>query len=518
MNEHAERPQQSEVWDLEALDMHKTYGKVKALDGASLRARYGEVHALLGENGAGKSTMCKIVSGSVRPDSGTLTLGGERLKTASVGDAMRHGIGTVFQELSLLPDLSVAENMFIGGGEPRMAGGLVDRRAARRRTKEVFEELGIVDIDPRTPAGSLALAQQQIVEIAKVIARKPRILILDEATSTLPRQDVLWLFEIVRRLREEGTAVFLISHRLREAFELADRITVFRNGEDVQTGATAEFTEDSLVEAMLGRQLVVDAKERPKPPEGDVVLEVKDLGVKTRFHDVSFSLRRGEIFGLAGLQGQGQTALLMALFGSSKLEHGQVVLDGKQLKLHGPRDAISSGVSLVPEDRRTQGLALTMAIRDNITLPTLARYLTLGPLISQEKETAFAAKMANSLSVKAASLEEDVSSMSGGNQQKVLLGKALSADAKLLLFADITRGVDVGTKAEIFELMRELAANGTSIIFYSSDATELVHMCHRVAVMFDHTISVMLEGENITERNIVQASVSGRVGAQEVTA
>jgi ribose transport system ATP-binding protein len=518
MGHHEEMGRRSEAWDLEAVDMSKSYGKVKALDRATLRARFGEVHALLGENGAGKSTMCKIISGSVRPDVGEVTLEGDHLKTASVGDAMRHGIGTVFQELSLLPDLSVAENMFIGGGEPRMVGGLVDRRAARRRTKEVFDELGIVDIDPRTPAGTLALAQQQIVEIAKVIARKPKLLILDEATSTLPRQDVLWLFEIVRRLRGEGTAVFLISHRLREAFELADRITVFRNGEDVQTGPTADFTEDSLVEAMLGRRLVVDAAQRPKPPEGDVVLEVRDLGVRTRFHDVSFTLRRGEIFGLAGLQGQGQTALLQALFGSSKLESGEIVLNGKTLHLHRPSDAIDAGVSLVPEDRRTQGLALTMSIRDNITLPTLGRYATMGPLISQGKETSFAAKMANSLQVKAASLEDDVASMSGGNQQKVLLGKALSADAKLLLFADITRGVDVGTKAEIFVLMRELAAKGTSVVFYSSDATELVHMCHRVAVMFDHTISVVLEGGDITERNIVQASVSGRVGAEEVTA
>jgi ribose transport system ATP-binding protein len=235
-------------WDLQALDVRKTYGKVTALADATLKARFGEVHALLGENGAGKSTMCKVISGSVRPDQGRLLLGGEEIRTASVGEAMRHGIGTVFQELSLLPDLSVAENMFVGGGEPRMPVGLVDRRAARRRTQQIFDELGIAGIDPRSPAGSLPLAQQQLVEIAKVIARKPRILILDEATSTLPRQDVMWLFDIVRRLRDEGTAVFLISHRLREAFELADRITVFRNGQDAKTGTTDEFTEDSLVE------------------------------------------------------------------------------------------------------------------------------------------------------------------------------------------------------------------------------------------------------------------------------
>jgi ribose transport system ATP-binding protein len=419
-------------WDLQALDMRKSYGKVTALDGATLKARYGEVHALLG--------------------------------------------------------------------------------AARRRTQEIFDDLGIADIDPRTPAGLLPLAQQQLVEIAKVIARKPRILILDEATSTLPRQDVLWLFDIVRRLRDEGTAVFLISHRLREAFELADRITVFRNGRDARTGTTDEFTEHTLVEAMLGRELGGSLEQRPPEPSEQVVLRVRGLSASTRFRDVSLDVRRGEIFGLAGLQGQGQTPLLQALYGWTK-STGEVELDGRALKLHSPRDAIRAGIALVPEDRRTQGLALDMAIRDNLTLPTLRRHSRFKSLISPRREDAFAEHLARSLSVKAGSLEDDVSSLSGGNQQKVMLGKALSVGAKLLLFVDITRGVDVGTKAEIFALMRELVAEGTSILFYSSDATELVSMCHRVAVMFDHTIATVLEGEDLTERNIVQASVSGRIAA-----
>jgi ribose transport system ATP-binding protein len=499
-------------WDLQALDMSKSYGKVTALADATLKARYGEVHALLGENGAGKSTMCKIISGSVRPDQGRLLLGGQEIRTASVGAAMRHGIGTVFQELSLLPDLSVAENMFAGGGQPRMLGGLSDRRAARRRTAEIFDELGIVDIDPRSPAGSLPLAQQQLVEIAKVIARKPKILILDEATSTLPRQDVLWLFDIVRRLRDEGAAIFIISHRLREAFELADRITVFRNGTDAKTGTTDEFTEDSLVDAMLGRQLGVALEQRPPEPRDEVMLEVRDLSAGTRFRNVSLDVRKGEIFGLAGLQGQGQTPLLQALYGWTR-STGDVVLDGKSLDLRSPRHAIRAGIALVPEDRRTEGLALEMSIRDNLTLPTLRRHMSFKTLISPRREDAFAEHLARSLSVKAGSLEDDVASLSGGNQQKVMLGKALSAGAKLLLFVDITRGVDVGTKAEIFALMRQLASEGTSILFYSSDATELVSMCHRVAVMFDHTIGTVLEGDDLTERNIVQASVSGRVTA-----
>jgi ribose transport system ATP-binding protein len=502
-------------FDLEALDVSKSYGKVTALSDASIRASFGEIHALLGENGAGKSTMCKVISGSVSPDSGRVLLGGEEIHLGSVGNAMQHGIGTVFQELSLLPDLSVAENMFIGVEAPRNRLGLLDRRLARRRTQTIFDELGIEEIDPRATAGSLPLAQQQIVEIAKVFARKPRVLILDEATSTLLRQDVLWLFDKVRELRDAGTAVFLISHRLHEAFELADRITVFRNGENVKSGPVGEFTENSLVEAMLGRALIAEAERELPPPGQEVRLEVRNLNVRNRVRDVSFDLRQGEVLGLAGLQGQGQSALLQALYGWIDFD-GEVILDGKPVKLSSPRDAARAGIALVPEDRRTQGLALTMSIRDNLTLPTLRRYLSLGNLISFSRETEAAAEMAQQLQVKAASLEDDVSSLSGGNQQKVLMGKVLSLRSDLLLFADVTRGVDVGTKAEMFELVRRLVEGGTSVIFYSSDATELVHMCHRVAVMFDNTIAMMLEREEISERNIVQASVSGRVGQEAV--
>jgi ribose transport system ATP-binding protein len=503
-------------WDLQAVEVRKSYGKVTALDGANLRARYGEVHALLGENGAGKSTVCKIITGSVRPDGGQLIVGGEPLVTNSVGEAMRHGIGTVFQELSLVPDLTVAENMFVAGGEPRGRVKLINRRAARRRTDAIFNELGIDHIDPRSAVGELPLAQQQLVEIAKVIARKPRILILDEATSSLPRQDVLWLFDIVRRLRDEGAAVLIISHRLQEAFELADRITVFRNGKDAKAGVTSEFTEASLVEAMLGRELELESDIHPASPAPEPRLEVRNLSIRNRLHDVSFTVRRGEIFGLAGLQGQGQTEILQALYGTAR-HHGDVLLDGKPANVHSPRQAIRAGLALVPEDRRTGGLALEMSIRDNLTLPSLRRHLKFANLISPAREEAFAEHLAKSLSVKAGSLEDDVSSLSGGNQQKVLLAKVLSLEGKVLLFADVTRGVDVGTKADIFALMRKLAAEGTSIVFYSSDSMELIHMCHRVAVMFDRGIACILEGEDITERNIIQASVSGRLATEEVT-
>lgn len=502
-------------WDLEALDISKRYGKVTALDGASLRARFGEVHALLGENGAGKSTMCKIITGSVGPNSGRLQIAGDHIASNSVVTAIQHGVGTVFQELSLLPDLSVAENMFIAGDEPRNRVRLINRRDARRRTAAIFTDLGIEDIDPSSPVGALPISQQQLVEIAKVVARRPRILILDEATSSLPRQDVLWLYEIVRRLRDDGAAVLLISHRLNEAFELADRVTVFRNGTDARTGPIGGFDEAAIVEAMLGRELELDSNARPADPAPQVRLEVRDLSVRSRLRETSFEIRSGEIFGLAGLQGQGQNAILQSLYGSVRHE-GEVLLDGESVKVRTPRQAIRAGLALVPEDRRTQGLALMMSIRDNLTLPSLRRHTGFANLISPAREEAFAEHLARQFSLKAGSLEDDVASLSGGNQQKVLLAKVLSLDAKVLLFADVTRGVDVGTKAEIFALMRQLAAAGTSIVFHSSDSVELIHMCHRVAVMFDHGIACILEGPEITERNLIQASVSGRISSEEL--
>jgi ribose transport system ATP-binding protein len=510
-----EQPQQSTGWDLEAVEITKRYGKVVALDGASFNARFGEVHALLGENGAGKSTLCKIVTGSVSADGGQLRIAGEPIEANSVVTALEQGVGTVFQELSLLPDLSVAENMFVAGKPPRRRIGLVDRGAARRRTSAIFSDLGIQGIDPRSPVGTLPLAQQQLVEIAKVVARRPRILILDEATSSLPRQDVLWLFEIVRRLRSEGAAVLLISHRLNEAFELADRVTVFRNGTDARTGPIGEFKESTLVEAMLGRELEMESDIRPANPAPEVRLTVNGLSVRNRLRETSFEVRKGEIFGLAGLQGQGQNALLQALYGATRHE-GQVLVDGAEVNVRTSRQAIRSGLALVPEDRRTQGLALEMSIRDNLTLPSLKRHVRLGNLISPAREEAFAEHLARQFSLKAGSLEDDVASLSGGNQQKVLLAKVLSLEARVLLFADVTRGVDVGTKADIFALMRRLAADGTSIVFHSSDSNELIHMCHRVAVMFDHGISCVLEGPEITERNLVQAAVSGHAPTEEV--
>jgi ribose transport system ATP-binding protein len=404
--------------------------------------------------------------------------------------------------------------MFISGRVPRRAG-LVNLRAARRRTEQIFDELAIANIDPRTPVRTLPLPQQQLLEIAKVLARKPRILILDEATSSLPRQDVLWLSEIVHRLREEGTAVLLISHRLNEAFEFADRVTVFRNGKEVRTGLIGEFDESTVVEAMLGRQLELESGIRPADPSPEVRLHVSELSVRNQLRPTSFQVRRGEIFGLAGLQGQGQDVLLRALYGSVRHD-GEIRIDGHEVTVRSPRQAIRSGLALVPEDRRTQGLAPYMSIRENLTLPSLKRHLRLGTIISPAREEAFAYHLARQFSLRADSLEDDVASLSGGNQQKVLLTKMLSLDARVLLFSDVTRGVDVGTKADIFGLMRSLAADGTSIVFYSSDSVELIHMCHRVAVIFDHGIACVLEGSEITERNLVQAAVTGRLPTEEV--
>ncbi len=378
------------------------------------------------------------------------------------------GIDTVFQELSLLPDLSVAENVFFQR-EPRSRLGLVDQGAAIRQTRDLFGELEVEGIAPSAKVGALPVAQQQMVEIVKVVARKPRIIVLDEPTASLSRQASLWLFALIRRLTDEGAAVVFISHRIREAFEIADRITVFRNSRTVSSGPVSAYTEASLVEAMLGRRLIESYMEARPALTEEVALEVRDLGYGRRFHDVSFSVRRGEIFGLGGLHGQGQYDLLQALYGWNH-PRGEVRLGGEPVRLRSPKDALRHGVALIPEDRRTEGLMMALPIRENLTLPIIGRLTRLG-IISLSREQTAAREIAERFSIRAPSLEHEVQALSGGNQQKVLVGKLLSSGVRVLLLADVTRGIDVGTRADMYALVRDLAASGVAIVLYSSDSS-----------------------------------------------
>lgn len=496
---------ESAAWGLIASDVTKRYGRAIALDGANLRARYGEIHALLGENGAGKSTICKIVSGSVNKDSGILEIGGETVGSGSIRNATRLGVGTVFQELSLIPDLTVAENLALGNPHEFSFLGVRTVRRLRGAAESILDELGISGIRTGARVRDLTLAQQQVVEIAKVVSRKPRILILDEATSSLPAHDVEWLFGITRRLRDRGTAILMISHRMTEILELADRVTVFRNGTDVAAGELSEFTEDQLVELMLGRRLEQSMAASAAAPRETVALSATGFGVKNRLHDIRLEVRAGEILGIGGLQSQGQTDLLQAFAGAITPDR-DFELGGASVRFRTPKKAIASGVALVPEDRRSEGLALSMSVRDNLTMSATEKRGRLG-FVSDRRESQFARDLVSKLNVKVRSIFADVGGLSGGNQQKVLIGRVLSLNSAVLLMADVTRGVDVGTKADIYQLIRELASEGTAIIYYSSDATELAALCHRVAVMRGRTIVTELEGDDITERNIIAAAV-----------
>jgi ribose transport system ATP-binding protein len=486
----------------------KSFGGVEALRGASLTCEQGEIHALIGENGAGKSTLIKVLAGAVRADEGDVSLDGETLALRSPLDARRAGIATVFQELSLIPDLSVAANLFYSD-EPRVRAGRIDKRALRHKAAATLHELGVQGIDVSSPIRELSLTQRQVLEISKAVIRKPAVLVLDEPTSALLPEQVGWLFAKVREFAEAGGIAVFISHRLEEIENLCHRATVFRGGIDVGSGAIEEMPEARLVELMLGRQVDRVYPERDDAPDTgkQAVLEVTGLSSPPKIHDISLTIGRGEIAGIGGLQGQGQHELFLALFGAYR-SSGRVVMNGREVRLRKPEDALGAGIVLIPEDRATEGLCLTLAIRDNISLGSLKRVSAWGVLRPQ-KERRLVGDMVARLQIVLRSTQQDVGSLSGGNQQKVLLGRVLAQQPLLLLMYDATRGVDVGTKTEIYRLMRELCAQGISILFYSSDVSELSNLADRVLVLHDGAIRATLAGDELTDARIVAAAVGG---------
>ncbi len=484
---------------IEGIGVHKSYGGVKALDDASFCAAAGEVHALVGENGAGKSTMIKVLAGVILPDEGEVRIGGEDVRLRSPEHALRRGVATVFQELTLLPRMTVAENLLLGH-EPRGLGRIIRRRELPARAIALLAEHGIESVDAGELVENLPLAQQQLVEIVGAMQRKPSVLILDEPTSALARREVDWLFDAVRRLRDQGTCVVFTTHRWSEVTELADRITVFRNGTDV--GTHKQLSEEEAVKLMTGREVSTAYVEPEEAAEGDVVLEARDL-TAPGLAGVSLSLRAGEVVGIGGLEGQGQRELFHALFGLTP-STGEIEIDGKHARLRTPRDAIRKGIAFIPQDRKAEGLLLPMSVRENLTLPILRRVAAAGVLrLAAERSTA--AGMVKRLSIDARRPGQPVETLSGGNQQKVLLGRWLLADSRILLLYDVTRGVDVATKQDIYKLILDLARDGRAILFYSSDTDEVAHLCHSVLVLREGAIAKELDGEFSSE-DIIAAS------------
>jgi len=486
----------------------KRYGGVRALEEAELTVHGGRVHAILGENGAGKSTLIKVMAGVVAPDKGRMTLEGREVSFPAPAAANQAGIVCIFQELSLIPDLSVADNIAISNPPKRF--GLIDRRAQRRLAEEALARAGGDDIHPMAPVKDLPLSRRQIVEIAKALARRPRILILDEATSALTAADVIKVFAVLKRLRSEGLALLFISHRMHEIAEIADECTVFRNGRNVATYRAGTKTDNEVVELMIGREYshVFPPKQavpRDKPP----IIEVRNLSWTQRLRDISLAVRAGEVVGLGGLDGQGQRELLLALFGVLKGVSGEVLIDGKPTPIASPEAAKCKpiGMALIPEDRKTEGLMLPMPVCDNLSFAALDRLSHAG-VIDRAAERKAIAEMIKLLAIRTDGVDKPVGSLSGGNQQKVVIAKWLMVSPRIILLNDPTRGIDVGTKQEIYQLLRKLADSGAAIIFYSTDYDELIGCCNRVLVLYDGAVKRTLVEEEITERALIASALN----------
>jgi len=491
---------------LEMKGISKRFPGVIALDGVDLEVHQGEIVALAGENGAGKSTLMKILGGVYQPDSGRVRIDGSDTVIHSVSDAISRGIGFIHQELNVFDNLSIAENVFLGR-EPLWGGPLklIDRRELSVQTEVCLKRLGL-DVPSQTPLRDISLAQQQMVEIAKALSLNARILIMDEPTSSLTLTETARLLEVAKELRAQGVSIIYISHRLGEISDLADRAVVLRDGRNAGVLAREEISHDRIVRLMVGREL---DRFYVQPSTGSKPRYVEVRNLRTRRypqHAVSFDIGRGEILGFAGLVGAGRSEIAQAIFGVDAALGGSVLLDGEPIKIHSPEDAISRGIYLIPEDRRQMGLILDSTIQENVTLPALSRYAVAG-LINREAEQKITTEMCGKLNIKAPSIETRVSNLSGGNQQKVVLAKWLSLSPKVLIFDEPTRGIDVGAKAEIYELMRRLAESGVAIIMISSDMEEILGESDRVAVMHEGVITGILEREQCSEEAIMRLAV-----------
>ncbi|GIF70057.1 ABC transporter [Asanoa ishikariensis] len=496
----------SETLAVRASGVDRAFGGVQALRDASFAARPGEIHALAGENGAGKSTLIKVLCGLIKADKGTVEIfGTEVSRVVEPAARRRMGVATAFQELSLLPDLTVAENLLLQD-PPRGRLGLVQRRRLAPAAEEILNRYGVDDIDPRATAADLSVAQRQVVELVRVLAGEPRVVILDEPTAALADRQVDWLAGHMRRLRDAGSCVIFTSHRWREIESLADRVTVFRNGTHVATRDT--LSEAEAVTLMSGRSFAGAYPQITTEPTDDNALSVTNLH-SGRLAGVDFDLRRGEILGVGGLAGQGQRDLFLSLFGAQRVRRGTIAVDGKAVTIRSPKDAIRAGVGIayVPEDRKAEGLFLPLSIRDNIAAATLSRRATAG-FVNRGKERAVVKSIVDQLNIGAGrSTNRAADTLSGGNQQKVVMARWLLTEARILLLFDVTRGVDAATKHDIYELVGTLAAQGRAILYYSSETEEIAHLCHRVLVLREGRVAAELAGPVGDAERIVAASI-----------
>lgn len=491
---------------LEMAHVAKSFGGVKALVDASLTLYAGEVHALLGENGAGKSTLLKTLAGVHRADAGTIALNGQPFVQGNTRDSIDQGIAVIYQEPSLFPDLTLAENVFVG--RQLTAGGLVDWAAMEKTARELFDRLG-VKLDPLAKARGISIADQQIVEIAKALSTDTTVIVMDEPTAALSSKEVERLFTVVRNLRDQGSAVVFVSHRLDEVFALCDRMTVMRDGSTVGTSMIADTTESDVVKMMVGRE-VSELFPKLEPKIGDVVLQVKNLSLAGQFRDISFDVRAGEIFALAGLVGSGRSEVIRAIFGIDKYDSGEVYLGDKLLPAGKPAVSMAAGIALVPEDRRQQGLFMASSIARNVAVTMLKR-LSAWLLLRRKNEEATARAWSETLQLKYADISDPVERLSGGNQQKVVLSKWLATEPTVLIVDEPTRGIDVGTKAEVHKLLSQKAQQGMAVIMVSSELPEVLGMADRVFVMREGEHRGTLERSEADPETIITLATGGVV-------
>jgi ribose transport system ATP-binding protein len=483
--------------------IYKSFPGVQALSDARFDLRYGEVHALVGENGAGKSTLMKILGGIYHKDAGHIILEKNEVEITSPRMAQHLGISIIHQELNLMPHLTVAQNIFIGREPRRKIPFLVDDKTTNEKALGLFELLNL-RLDPNTKVADLTVAKQQMVEIAKALSFNAKILVMDEPTAALTDTEIDELFTVIRQLREKGVGIVHISHRLEELKQISDRVTVMRDGKYIDTLTTREASIDRIISLMVGRTIYESAPELPEKPDQPVVLEVRNLKRGKVLRDVSFNLKKGEILGFAGLIGAGRTEVARTIFGADSRETGEIFINGKQVHIKNPGDAVTHGIGYLSEDRKRYGLTLGMDVKENVAMAAMKKFLRWLGWMDFKKAALRGEEMVKALNIKTPSLEQKVKFLSGGNQQKVVIGKWLTADTEILIFDEPTRGIDVGAKSEIYKLLNDLAHQGKSIIMISSELPEILRMSHRVVVMCEGRVTGVLNAGEATQESIMK--------------
>ncbi|WP_416435095.1 sugar ABC transporter ATP-binding protein [Priestia megaterium] len=491
---------------LEMRNIVKTFPGVKALNNANLTLYAGEVHSLLGENGAGKSTLMKILAGIHKPNSGEIYIDGEPVEINNINMSQKLGISIIHQELCLASNMTIAENIFLGREPHHKFSGFVDYNEINNNATSLLETYGL-NIDSKTIVGKLSVAQQQIVEIAKALSMNPRVIVMDEPTASLTNKEVIKLFDAIEKLKEKGVAIVYISHRMEEIFALSNRVTVMRDGSYIGTKQINKTDSRELIKMMVGRELT-ELYSKPEIEPGKKVFEVKNLCIGKKINDINFFVREGEILGFYGLVGSGRTEIMRAIFGIDRFQTGELYLDGREVKIKSTAQAIKHGLALVPEDRKEQGGVMIQSVAYNLTLGVLDKIFK-GIKVNKKIQVSLIKEFVQKLSIKISSPEQVIGKLSGGNQQKVIIAKWLATNPKLLILDEPTRGIDVGAKKEIYELISKLVTQGMGVIVVSSELPEIINMSSRVIAMHEGKISAELIGDDINQENIIVHATGG---------